>query len=85
MACFAKSQSLYIEMTMLKVDSAYSWSILSITTAGLCYTQPLNKISSNFHLDVQHIAIEHVENDIQSKVSCITDKLVYPYEFDADP
>ena len=40
--CNAKSKLLYLQMTMLKVDSAYAPFILSMQTAELCYTQPLN-------------------------------------------
>ena len=42
MACHGKSQLLYLQMTMLKIDSEYAGYILSMHTAKLCYTQPLN-------------------------------------------
>ena len=42
MACHAKSQLLYLLMIMLKVDSEYAGYILSMHTAKLLYTQPLN-------------------------------------------
>ena len=42
MACHAKTQSLFLQMSLLKVDSAYAWSILSMQMAILCYAQPLN-------------------------------------------
>ena len=43
MACHAKSHLLYPQMIMLKVNSEYAQYILSMQTARLCYTQPLNK------------------------------------------
>ena len=42
MARHAKSQLLYFQMSMLKVDSEYAWYILSVHTARFNYTQPLN-------------------------------------------
>ena len=42
MACHAKSQLLYLQMIMLKVDSEYARYILSVHTARFNYTPPLN-------------------------------------------
>ena len=42
MARHAKSQLLYLQMIMLKVDSEYARYILSVHTARFNYTQPLN-------------------------------------------
>ena len=42
MASHAKSQLLYLQMIMLKVDSEYARYILSMHTARCNYTQPLN-------------------------------------------
>ena len=42
MARHAKSQLLYLQMIMLKVDSEYAQYILSVHKARLNYTQPLN-------------------------------------------
>ena len=42
MACRAKSQLMYLQMIMLKVDSEDARYILSVHTARLNYTQPLN-------------------------------------------
>ena len=41
-ASHAKTQPLFLQMSLLKVDSAYAQSILSMFTAVLCYAQPLN-------------------------------------------
>ena len=38
----AKTQPLFLQMSLLKVDSAYARSILSMFTVVLCYAQPLN-------------------------------------------
>ena len=42
MARHAKSQPLYLQMVMLKVDSEIARYILSMHTARFNYTQPLN-------------------------------------------
>ena len=42
MARHAKSQLLYLQMIMLKVDSEYARYILSVHTPRFNYTQPLN-------------------------------------------
>ena len=42
MARNAKSQLLYLQMIMLKVDSEYARYILSVHTSRFNYTQPLN-------------------------------------------
>ena len=42
MARHAKPQPLFLQMSLLKVDYAYAWHILSMQTAVLCYTPPLN-------------------------------------------
>ena len=42
MARHAISQLLYLQITMLIVDSEYARYILSLHMTGLCYKQPLN-------------------------------------------
>ena len=42
MARHAKTQPLFPQISLLKIDSAYAWSILIMQTAILCYAQPLN-------------------------------------------
>ena len=38
-----KTQSLFLQISLLKVDSAYAWEILSMLTVVLRCAQPLNK------------------------------------------
>ena len=42
MACHAKTQTLLLQMSLLKVDSVYARYALSMQTAVLFYRQPLN-------------------------------------------
>ena len=42
MACHAETLPLVLQMSLPNVDFAYAWKILSMQTADLCYTHPLN-------------------------------------------
>ena len=58
MARHAKPKPLFLQMSMLKVDSAYAWLILSMQTADLCYAQPMNnEISLRLPLTVTPVRI----------------------------
>ena len=46
-----KTQPLFLQMSLLKVDSAYAWCILSMLTSVLRCAQPLNK------WDMHHLQI----------------------------
>ena len=42
MADHEKAQPLFLQMSQLKIEIAYARSFLSMQTAILCYTQPVN-------------------------------------------
>ena len=46
MARHAKTQPLFLQMSMLKVDSTYAREILSMQKAVLCHAQPMNNENS---------------------------------------
>ena len=54
----AKTQSLFLQMSLLKVDSAYAWYILNMLTAVLCYGEVGGKSPLQLSSQTHFVKIE---------------------------